>query len=72
MQQVFSEKSPMLTIQGHPDEQKGMMFMSSGLMLGVRNAMTHTGQGGMPPSEQEALEWLYFASALFRMLDRAV
>ena len=67
MQQVFSQKAPVIEISKHPEEQVGFMMLYSGAMKAIRN---NHGHQKVNLAEQEALEWLTFASALFRLLDK--
>jgi len=69
MQNVFSPNNPVLMVSDDPDEIMGYMWMFSGAVMGIRNAKAHK---LIPQREpQAALEWLAFASALFRALDKA-
>lgn len=67
MQKAFSKDAPILKVAGGTDPQLGAMWLFSGAMMGVRNVLAHN--HAAHPIEQEALEWLHFASALHRMLD---
>lgn len=69
MTEVFSAKSPILKVSDSPDEQKGFMWLFSGAVMGIRNPKAHS----LIPQEdpQRALEWLSFASVLFRVLEDA-
>lgn len=71
---VFSEDSPVLAFNPRAsltqrDDHNGYRFLGVGLMLAVRNVMTHTDDRGLTPTE--ALEWLAFISAMHRRLDGA-
>ncbi|WP_215160701.1 TIGR02391 family protein [Paenibacillus sp. ISL-20] len=70
MQKSFSKDTPVLKVAGGDDPQLGAMWLFSGAMMGVRNVLAH--DDSIHPSEQEALELLYFASNLYRGLDLAV
>ncbi|WP_164984980.1 TIGR02391 family protein [Ammoniphilus sp. CFH 90114] len=70
MDSAFSKNSPVLKLSDAPDAQLGAMLLFSGGAMGVRNVLAHDQRAN--PSEQEALELLYFASTLFRRLDLAV
>ncbi|MFB6365838.1 TIGR02391 family protein [Paenibacillus elgii] len=70
MQKAFSKDNPVLKVAGGDDPQLGTMWLFSGAMMGIRNVLAH--DDSIHPSEQEALEQLYFASMLFRRLDLAV
>jgi len=69
MQKVFSAKQPLLKVSNDPDEQIGFMWMFSGAVMGIRNPKAHRLIKVDDP--QRALEWLSFASVLFRVLDDA-
>jgi uncharacterized protein (TIGR02391 family) len=69
MQTVFSPKSPIVILSEDPDQQMGYMWMFSGAVMGVRNPKAHRLEELSDP--HHALEWLAFASALFRLLDDA-
>lgn len=69
MQQVFSSKTPILTLSTEPNEQLGWMQLFSGAIQALRNPRAH--KLGHATSLEEAIEWLCFLSALFRALDRA-
>lgn len=79
IERVFSEDSPILTLNSHEslnewtltdrDEHNGYRFLGAGLMLAIRNVMTHTDEHDLTPTE--ALEWLAFISAMHRRLDSA-
>lgn len=70
MQMAFSKDKPVLQVAGGDDPQMGANWLFSGAMMGVRNILAH--DDTIHPSEQEALEQLFFASMLFRRLDLAV
>ncbi|OME71499.1 TIGR02391 family protein [Paenibacillus odorifer] len=65
-----NERATVLKVAGGDDPQQGAMWLFSGAVMGVRNVLAH--DHSIHPSEQEALEQLYFASMLFRRLDQAV
>ncbi|MFC6330995.1 TIGR02391 family protein [Paenibacillus septentrionalis] len=65
-----NERATILKVAGGDDPQQGAMWLFSGAVMGVRNILAH--DHSIHPSEQEALEQLYFASMLFRRLDLAV
>lgn len=67
MQSAFSPKSPKIKLSEDNDEQQGYMWLFSGAMMALRNPSAH--KLGTKRTPQETLEWLTFASALFRMLD---
>ncbi len=69
MQKAFSKNAPTLIVSSDPDEQLGYMWLFSGAVMGLRNPRAH--RRTRNPTAQEALEWLAYASALFRILDRA-
>lgn len=70
MNQVFSADKPILKVPGDYDSQLGSMWLFAGAIMGVRNVLAH-GQS-VQLNEQEALEWLHFASALQRILDNSI
>jgi uncharacterized protein (TIGR02391 family) len=69
MQEVFSEKAPVLVVSANRDEQIGFMWLFSGAVMGVRNPKAHYPVPQKDPIR--ALEWLSFASVLFRVLDES-
>src|SRR5262249_17401769 len=69
MQSAFSEKNPRLIVSDDRDEQLGFMWLFSGAVMGIRNPKAHRLVPQNDP--QRALEWLAFASVLFRVLDNA-
>jgi uncharacterized protein (TIGR02391 family) len=69
MQQAFSPKKPILQVSEDSDEQLGFMWLYSGAVMGIRNPKAHRLVEQKDP--QRALEWLAFASVLFRVLDDA-
>ena len=69
MQTVFSPKNPIVKISDDSDEQQGFMWMFSGAVMGIRNPKAHR---LIPQTDsQKTLEWLYYASALFKVLDES-
>ncbi|WP_052452938.1 TIGR02391 family protein [Paenibacillus polymyxa] len=70
MQKAFSKDRPVLKVAGGDDPQMGANWLFSGAIMGVRNVLAH--DDSIHPSEQEALEQLYFASMLFKRLDLAM
>jgi uncharacterized protein (TIGR02391 family) len=66
---VFSPKTPKLSISLNADEQLGFMWLFAGAVMAVRNPKAHAVTPH--PDKQSTLEWLGFASALFRVLDAA-
>lgn len=69
MQAVFSQAKPILRLSEHDEEQVGFMMLFSGAMKAIRNQYAHSLID--PKNAEEALEWLAFASALFRLVDAA-
>jgi uncharacterized protein (TIGR02391 family) len=69
MQTAFSVKSPRLVVGEDDDEQLGFMWLFTGAVMGIRNPKAHRLVPQNDP--QRALEWLAFASVLFRVLDDA-
>lgn len=69
MEQVFSPSKPRLLVSTVKDEQLGTMWLFDGAVMAIRNANAH--RISPHPSLEETLEWLGFASALFRILDGA-
>ena len=67
MQSAFSPKNPTLIVSSDPDEQQGFMWLYSGAMMAIRNPKAH--RLVVQTDRQRTLEWLYFASVLFRVLD---
>lgn len=67
MQSAFSLQNPILKISDNKDEQLGYMWLFSGAVMAIRNSFAHTIN---EIEKNEAIEWLYFASALFRQLDK--
>lgn len=72
MNHVFSPKTPILHFPGHPDEQKGYMWLFSGVIMAIRNPRAHTVGEAEDLDANEAFEQLALVSALFRALDGAV
>lgn len=69
MQKVFSKDAPILKVSDDPDERLGFMWLFSGAVMGIRNPKAHRIIEQNDP--QRALEWLSFASVMFRVLDDA-
>lgn len=69
MQQAFSPKRPILQVSDDADEQLGFMWLYSGAVMGIRNPKAH--RLVEQKDAERALEWLAFASVLFRVLDEA-
>ncbi len=70
MQKVFSPNNgPILQVAGGNDKQLGAMWLFSGAIMAVRNPLAHNADESL--TADMALEWLAFASALFRLLDDA-
>ena len=69
MQKAFSAKDPILVVGDDGDEQLGLMWLYSGAVMAIRNPKAHRLVEQKDP--QRALEWLAFASVLFRVLDDA-
>ncbi|GAA1519730.1 hypothetical protein GCM10009677_61290 [Sphaerisporangium rubeum] len=71
MHKAFNQANPHINVARHTgrnaqDEQEGFRFLFAGAMGGLRNPRAHGVD--LPDSEQEALEYLAFASALMRRL----
>ncbi len=69
MQTAFSANSPKLSVSKNVDERLGFMWLFTGAVMGVRNPKAHAITPH--PDKQTTLEWLGFASVLFRVLDGA-
>ncbi|MFH0846918.1 MAG: TIGR02391 family protein [Chloroflexota bacterium] len=74
MNQVFSEKNPMLKLnnlktKSEKDEQVGYMQIFGGCMTGIRNPRAHEHQ--KVDSPEVALELLVWANHLMRTVDNA-
>ncbi len=69
MTTTFSKHNAVLKLSEEPEEQEGFMHLYLGAIKALRNKYSHD-VDAKPESEAEAAEWLYFASALFRLLDR--
>lgn len=67
MRTVFSAKTPILNIEARYGNQQGFMDLFAGVMDAIRNPRAHHQQAQL--TREEALEWLAFLSALFRVLD---
>lgn len=73
MQEVFSEKSPLIRVASDDDPseadvQRGYMFMFAGGMSAIRNPKAHD---NIEIDRNDALRKLYFASMLMYKLDEA-
>ena len=68
MDTVFSAKNPILKLSNDSNEQLGFMQLFSGAVQAIRNHYAHNLS---ELESQQALEWLYYASALFRKVDEA-
>ena len=68
MECVFSKDKPIIKLSDKPEEQKGFMFLFSGVMKAVRNPSTH--KLHQLDSLSETLEILGFLSFLFRLVDK--
>lgn len=69
MQTVFSVKNPIVRCSKDSDEQLGIMWLFSGAIMAIRNVRAHKVKD--QENINESLEWLTFASALFRILDKS-
>jgi uncharacterized protein (TIGR02391 family) len=69
MQTVFSQAKPLIRLSPHDEEQVGFMMLFTGAVKAIRNQYAHNLVD--PKTHDEALEWLAFASALFRLVDSA-
>jgi len=67
MRNAFSPKNPVLIAASDPGEQEGFMYLFAGAMLAIRNPKAHSLSEQSDP--QRTLEWLSFASVLFKVLD---
>jgi uncharacterized protein (TIGR02391 family) len=67
MQRVFSQDDPIINVSEDKSEQLGFMWLFSGAVMGIRNPKAHRLINQDDP--QRAIEWLSFASVLFRVLD---
>ncbi len=67
MDSVFSSTNPILKISNDPDERMGFMFLFKGAIGAIRNPKAHRVSKQNDP--QRTLEWLSFASVLFRIID---
>lgn len=70
MNHVFSQKNPVLKVSDDADERLGFMWLFTGAVMGIRNPKAHSLIPQTDP--QAAFEWLAFASALFRTIDKAI
>lgn len=74
MQHCFSEKKPLLLINGlktssERSEQNGYQMILSGVMVGIRNPRAHDPE--LSDSPQDALELLIIANHLLGIVDRS-
>jgi uncharacterized protein (TIGR02391 family) len=69
IQTVFSVKTPIIRYSKDLDEQLGIMWLFSGAVMAIRNVRAHKIKE--QDTQVETLEWLNFASALFRILDKS-
>lgn len=69
MRMAFSPKKPRILIDPRFGNQQGFMDLFAGVMDAIRNPRAHHHTSKL--SKDEALEWLAFLSALFRVLDAA-
>lgn len=75
MNKMFSPNAPMLQLcdistQTGEDKQKGLMMMSAGAILGLRNPKSHANSEII--TKEEAMRRLMFASTLMYQIDEAV
>jgi uncharacterized protein (TIGR02391 family) len=69
MQKVFSRDNPILRVSEDSDEQLGFMWLFSGAVMAIRNPKAHSLVAQDDP--MRTMEWLAFASVLFRILDES-
>jgi hypothetical protein len=69
MQKVFSKNNPILKVSDNEDEQLGFMWLFSGSVMAIRNPKAHSLIEQNNP--ERTLEWLAFASVLFKILDES-
>lgn len=69
METVFSPKRPVLSLSDDQNERHGYMSLFSGAVQAIRNHYAHNLTE--LKDAQEAMEWLSYASALFRKVDEA-
>ena len=67
MNEIFSSKNPVIKFSNDENEQSGFMFLFKGAMGAVKNIAVHK---DFKPSNEEAIELVYFASYLLRLLDK--
>ena len=67
MRKAFSPNNTVLKLSDDAGEQEGFMHLFEGAMMGIRNPLAH--RLGEHVDPQRTLEWLSFASVLFRILD---
>jgi hypothetical protein len=68
MNKVFSPKNPILRYSEKSAEQEGCMNLFKGAVAIIRNPSSHSNE--ITIDVDEANELLWFASFLFRTLDR--
>jgi uncharacterized protein (TIGR02391 family) len=69
MQRAFSQNNPILKVSEDKDEQLGFMWLFSGAVMAIRNPKAH--RLIEQTDSDRTLEWLAFASVLFRVLDES-
>ncbi|ABX07913.1 conserved hypothetical protein (plasmid) [Herpetosiphon aurantiacus DSM 785] len=70
MRTAFSPKKTRLAIDPRFGNQQGFMDLFAGVMDAIRNPRAHHHKSNL--SADEAIEWLAFLSALFRVLDATI
>lgn len=68
MQRAFSASNPVIKLSNDLDEQRGYMWLFSGAVMSIRNPKAHNLDH--IDTFDQTIEWLYFASTLFRLLDK--
>jgi uncharacterized protein (TIGR02391 family) len=69
MDHAFTPNKPLLKISDSLDERQGFLFLFKGAMGAIRNPKAH--RVGKQIDPQRTLEWLSFASVLFRIVDES-
>ncbi|TGE09721.1 TIGR02391 family protein [Hymenobacter fodinae] len=69
MDNVFSPRNPVLKLSEDENERQGYMLLFKGAVMAIRNPKAHSLIEQNDP--QKTLEWLSFASVLFRKVDEA-
>ncbi|MCK8493124.1 TIGR02391 family protein [Spirosoma sp. RP8] len=69
MQRAFASDNPILKLSDVPAERIGFQQLFVGAMMAIRNPLAH--RLADTYTDQTALEWLSFLSALFRLVDEA-